>query len=69
MKTLTEQLKELGFDCKEWKTGLSWVCGIPMLQITDATGITFYMPTDATLDQCLERYEQKLTAFRLADNK
>lgn len=68
MKTLTEQLKELGFSVKEWPYGKIYGNTIA-LQITDANAITFYISEDATLDQCLERYEQKLKAFRLADNK
>jgi hypothetical protein len=51
------ELAGLGFDVKAWGADF---------QITDSTGVTFYMPKAATLEQCLERYAQKLEQFKAA---
>lgn len=56
--TTIEALSLLGFDVKTW--------GFMGLQITDPTGISFYMPETATLDECLARYEQKIQQFKQA---
>lgn len=59
--SLIEQLRARGFDVKVWDFTRSG-CP-PMLQMTDTTGITFYMDANSTIDQCLARYEQKLSDF------
>lgn len=68
MNDLASQLRERGFDVKKWDLGIK-SGGIIALQITDYRGITFYACEGRTLEQCLEIHEQKLMAFRLADNK
>lgn len=71
MKTLTEQLKERGFDVREFILGGDFA-GITLkaLQITDLkTAATVYVPESSTLEHALEMIKTKNLAFRLADNK
>jgi hypothetical protein len=51
------ELAGLGFEVRSWG---------PELQITDREAITLYMPKYATLEQCLERYAEKLEQFKAA---
>jgi len=63
--TTPEALRLLGFDVK-FQTMSALSVRLGMLQITDSTGITFYMPETATLDECLARYEIKKQQFKQA---
>lgn len=66
--SLTEQLRAKGFDVEEWQMP-SATENMDMLQITDSTGITFYLPEYSTLEQCLARYAEKQEQFRKAVNQ
>ena len=55
------ELKRRGFSVAAWDNyGVAW------MQITDADAITFYMPRSATLEECLNRYQQKQLQFKAA---
>ena len=55
-------LRGLGFDVKPWQMPLEG--GLTdMLQISDSTGLTFYVRADCSVAQALERYAQKLKDF------
>lgn len=70
MTTLTEQLKECGFDCKVWPCGEFAGISMAALQITDLkTAATVYIPESSTLEHALEMITTKNLAFRLADKK
>lgn len=61
---VANELRKMGFDVKPW---MPPVTRNPWMQITDSTGITFYMLESATLDECLARHKQKQDEFKLAD--
>lgn len=63
MNTVAAQLRERGFDVKEWLSAASIKRHI---QITDGEGITFYMLETATFKECLTRYAEKLDEFNAA---
>lgn len=63
--TTIEALRAKGFKVQVWPY-LS-VNAPACLQITDATGITFYMAETVTLEQCQARYVQKLLDFIAAE--
>ncbi len=67
MNTTTQQLRAMGFDVRMWHADKAVPSLAPLIQITDSTGITFYMPESATLEQCLARYQQKLDDFKSAE--
>ena len=52
------ELSNLGFKVEAWNSDF--------LQITDEGGITFYMPKNATVEQCLRRHEEKRAQFKVA---
>jgi hypothetical protein len=59
------ELGSVGFTVKEWKGVMteSGAVDCPHLQITDSEGISFYMPKDASLGQCIQRYHEKQDEF------
>jgi hypothetical protein len=63
--TTIEALRAKGFDIKQW--GMNPFDCESRMQITDATGITFYMAESATLEECQARYVQKLLDFIAAE--
>lgn len=58
------ELGSMGFTVKAWHQGL-----VTVMQITDSEGISFYMPKDATLKQCIDRYREKLNEFYAVEAK
>ncbi len=62
MNSVINQLKQLGFAVDHWQFPLEGSAA-GVLQITDNTGITFYMPESATFDECERRYQEKLDEF------
>ncbi len=51
-------LRALGFDVVSWQLE-----GSDTLQITDKTGVTFYMGANCSIGECMDRYQQKLKDF------
>lgn len=55
------ELGSMGFTVNAWHQG-----EVTVMQITDREGISFYMPKDSTLKQCIDRYREKLNEFYAA---
>lgn len=60
----TAILRTLGFDVKPWTMELE-SGPTPMLQVTNAEGVTFYVREDCTASEALNRYTEKLKEFQV----